>query len=229
MASTNAGLNLSGKLFFGGLSVGTFYLGCWQTQRYSQKISLMEERMKELALDPQEFDAKDHGASFRRQLVRGQYIHDGEMLVGPRGPPPGALAVTGPASGRSEGGMSSGPQGYYVITPFESSVGRTLLVNRGWIPRNFLEGGMPFDRPSGTVQIVGVPGKGEQPRFMVPQHDFSKRPLRFYWFDKDVMEDMAGLEKGDAQLMIQVEDAAGTRAASQYPAQPPPGAVGEYK
>lgn len=112
MASTSAGLNLSGKLFFGGLSVGTFYLGCWQTQRYSQKISLMEERMKELALEPQAFTkkAQEESASFRRQLVRGQYIHDGEMLLGPRGPPPGALAVTGPASGRSEGGMSSGPQ-----------------------------------------------------------------------------------------------------------------------
>lgn len=47
--------------------------------------------------------------------------------------------------------------------------------------------------------------------------------------DKAVMEEMAGMEKGDTQLMIQVEDEAGTAAESQYPAQPPPGAVGEYK
>jgi cytochrome oxidase assembly protein ShyY1 len=105
-----------------------------------------------------------------------------------------------------------------------------LLVNRGWIPKNFLEQDIQYERPKGSIQIVGVPGgKGEQPRFMVPQHDFSKRPLRFYWMDKDVMEEMAGLDKGEAQLVVQVQDEAATPTKSQYPAPPPPGAVGEYK
>lgn len=73
----------------------------------------MDARQKELALNAQEYSGlqEDTGVpTFRRQIIKGQYIHDGEMLLGPRGPPPGALAVTGPASGRSEGGMSSGPQ-----------------------------------------------------------------------------------------------------------------------
>jgi hypothetical protein len=48
--------------------------------------------------------------NFQRRLVEGRFHHDQEMHLGPRGPPPGALATTGPNSGRSEGGMSSGPQ-----------------------------------------------------------------------------------------------------------------------
>ena len=112
--STTAGLNLSGKFFFSGLCVGTFYLGCWQTQRYFEKISLMDQRKKDLALDPEPLLKTDNELAlqgFRRRLVEGRYRHGEEMLMGPRGPPPGALLVaSGPASGRSEGGMSSGPQ-----------------------------------------------------------------------------------------------------------------------
>jgi cytochrome oxidase assembly protein ShyY1 len=53
------GLNLSGKVFFGGLCVGTFYLGCWQTQRYFEKISLIDQRKKELAEDPEPLTSEE--------------------------------------------------------------------------------------------------------------------------------------------------------------------------
>ncbi|KAL3810859.1 hypothetical protein ACHAXA_005859 [Cyclostephanos tholiformis] len=57
--------------------------------------------------------------SYRRVLLRGEYQHHNEILVGPRGPPPGALAITGPNSGRGGGGgMSSSVMGYIVVTPF---------------------------------------------------------------------------------------------------------------
>lgn len=107
--SGTVGLNLSGKVFFGGLCVGTFYLGCWQTQRYFEKISLIDQRKKELADDPEPLTSYEI-TGFRRRLVEGRFRHEEEVLMGPRGPPPGALAASGPASGRSEGGMSSGPQ-----------------------------------------------------------------------------------------------------------------------
>ena len=47
---------------------------------------------------------------FRPVYVEGTFHHDKEVLVGPRGPPPGAISATGPNSGRSSGGMSSSPQ-----------------------------------------------------------------------------------------------------------------------
>ena len=113
-APAAVGLNLSGKVFFGGLCAGTFYLGTWQTQRYFEKISLMEKRVLELKEDPVWLKDNDDDApllqGFRRRLIEGTFRHEDEMLVGPRGPPVGALTASGPASGRSEGGMSSGPQ-----------------------------------------------------------------------------------------------------------------------
>lgn len=57
--------------------------------------------------------------SYRRVHLRGTFQHDRQILIGPRGPPPGALAETGPNSGRGGGGgMSSSAQGHWVVTPF---------------------------------------------------------------------------------------------------------------
>jgi len=75
------------------------------------------------------------------------------MLVGPRGPPPGALPDK---PGSSAAGMSSAPQGYYVLTPFvpttasEHSIDKhddededdadppVVIINRGWVPRHLV-------------------------------------------------------------------------------------------
>jgi surfeit locus 1 family protein len=57
--------------------------------------------------------------SYRRTTLQGTFQHDNQILIGPRGPPPGALAESGPNSGRGGGGgMSSSMQGYWVVTPF---------------------------------------------------------------------------------------------------------------
>lgn len=117
-------------------------------------------------------------------------------------------------------------QGYFVITPFETTMGRTLLVNRGWIPREFPKAGTSFDHPAGVVKIVAVQGKGEKPRFMVPQHDLSTRPPRFYWMDQETMEDIAGIDNGESLVIVQVKSDNGEL---QYPAQPPADAVGDFK
>ena len=113
--NTAVGLNLSGKIFFGGLCAGTFVLGCWQTKRYFEKVNLIDQRLRDLSEDPVPLTSIQSGSShgttgFRRILVEGRFRHENEMYLGPRGPLPGALAMSGPASGRSEGGMSSGPQ-----------------------------------------------------------------------------------------------------------------------
>lgn len=56
--------------------------------------------------------------TYRRVHLRGKFLHQHEILVGPRGPPPGALSESGPNSGRGGGGgMSASMQGYWVITP----------------------------------------------------------------------------------------------------------------
>jgi hypothetical protein len=111
MASpTTVGLSPLGKAFFGSLTAGTFYLGCWQTQRYFEKQELVAQRQHDLSLDPEPLTSDHDTKVLRRKLVKGTYSHEKEVLVGPRGPPPGAMAASGPSSGRNEGGMSSSPQ-----------------------------------------------------------------------------------------------------------------------
>ena len=118
------GLSTLGTLFFGSLCASTFGLGVWQSQRYFEKIDQVEQRDIELAADPVELDRftvdteedteangnASAGTSYRRLTTSGKFLHEKEVLVGPRGPPPGALASTGPSSGRSSGGMASSPQ-----------------------------------------------------------------------------------------------------------------------
>ena len=105
-----AGLSPLGKAFFGSLCAGTFGLGCWQTQRFFEKQELVKKREYDLSLDPLPLSDNEDVSSLRRRVVNGTFHHEKEVLVGPRGPPPGAMASSGPSSGRSEGGMSSSPQ-----------------------------------------------------------------------------------------------------------------------
>jgi cytochrome oxidase assembly protein ShyY1 len=168
-----ATIGVLGTLFFGSLCVGTFVLGSWQTKRYYEKTKLVQQRNSDLQSEPvayeeycQEIQLQQSSSSskqpdspiassFRKIQLHGIYHHEYEILVGPRGPPPGSTYTT-------EGGMSSSPQGYYIITPleiqrsgsdFETAASTTtgtptttskesqyVLINRGWVPRHMVVG-----------------------------------------------------------------------------------------
>lgn len=137
-----------GSIFFTSLCAITFGLGVWQTRRYFEKVEMMKKREEDLELPcltfaewlknknisldasyPGKLDVKlpsgdtnlrgvKSERSYRLVSIRGTFSHEKQMLIGPRGPPPGALAETGPNSGRGGGGgMSSSTQGYWVLTP----------------------------------------------------------------------------------------------------------------
>jgi len=105
--------------------------------------------------------AGTNAKSYRRVHLQGKFQHDKEILIGPRGPPPGALSESGPNSGRGGGGgMSSSAQGYWVVTPFVvmdgedaptvptttgSQVEDTVKPKRGWFGRRGGEASKPSD------------------------------------------------------------------------------------
>ena len=135
-ASKAVPLSLAGRAFFGSLCAGTFGLGAWQTQRYFEKVELVDKREEEMNMPPialqphammskAEFrkiyniKPKEEGNSdeedesmggFRRVYARGIFRHEDEVLIGPRGPPLDTLGNKGPLSGRSSGGMGVSPQ-----------------------------------------------------------------------------------------------------------------------
>jgi cytochrome oxidase assembly protein ShyY1 len=177
-------LSNSGKVFFGGLCAGTFGLGCWQVQRLMEKIHLMEERQVQLDMEPTanlEFSSSTSGGDaaaaaesypYRRRLLQGTFRHDKEVLIGPRGAPPGVkLEVKGLSakSGmKTQGsGMSAGPQGYHVLTPLELAPGtanrRMVWVNRGWVPKTLVPGAdKPYAR-QGPVEKAKIQAALEEP------------------------------------------------------------------
>ena len=112
-------------------------------------------------------------ASFRKIQLYGTFHHEYEILVGPRGPPPGSAYT-------NDGGMASSPQGYYIITPLEialeqdtktktdmtgTSTSRNhnlqksqfVLINRGWVPRHMVVG------PSNTTTTGRIPPNSRHP------------------------------------------------------------------
>jgi cytochrome oxidase assembly protein ShyY1 len=183
-SSATKAISSGGKVFFGSLCAGTFVLGVWQTQRYFEKETLIAAREEQMlqppftslsqAMSHHRQQQQQKQPSFRTWQVAGQFHHKGEILVGPRGLPPGALPKKkGPPRGvMGDSTAGTGPQGYFVVTPFEitedtatSKVTRTVMVNRGWIPKEFIDKTTTterlWSRPQGTVEISAIPTKVE--------------------------------------------------------------------
>lgn len=243
--TSSAGLSRAGQVFFGGLCVGTFGLGTWQTKRYWDKIQLIQERQDDLQQEPvTEFKLKDilhqqqssKKNSCQQLQLHGRFDHQHEFLVGPRGPPPGAFA--------DGGGMSSSPQGFYVITPLKLAItGETVLVNRGWVPRAMVVPDrrrshnntattndlLQWERPD-TTQLVAVPSRAETPTFswLVPQHDFESQPPRLYWYDPAAMLQAAGVSHKQPSLMVTAVQQQ-QKQKLQLPLRPSVEHVGDFK
>jgi len=92
-------------------------LGTWQLQRLEWKEELIAERHTRStdSAVPLPGDLSDSKAlDYVRVELVGRFLHDKELYLGSR--------------------TLKGSVGYHVVTPFRLSDGRTLLVNRGWVP-----------------------------------------------------------------------------------------------
>lgn len=197
-----------------------------------------EEEEEEEKKKRQESNNHDDGdLGYRPIMAQGVFRHEDSVLVGPRGPPLGAITSSGPNSGRSSGGMSSSPQGYYLITPLYRSNGAgTILVNRGWIPMHLVKSTTHMNNhvttpswvePKGNVTVIGVQSKTEQPKFMSPVHDDKKHPKQLLWFDRNAIEIKTKTKGQDPLLMTEtLED---EQENTSVPIKPSKQSVGEFK
>lgn len=126
-------------------------LGVWQLGRAAQKNQWQAAQQAQLqapALD---------GAGMA-QLLQGQHL--------PTATPP-AAAMHRPVQLRGQwlaahtvyldNRQMQGRPGFYVITPLQLEHGGVVLVQRGWVPRNFeqRQAVVAVDTPGGTVQLQG--------------------------------------------------------------------------
>ena len=92
-------------MFFGSCGCVTTYLGTWQAIRVQQKSSMLFVREKAMDGSGSALDECDVVAApeYSRVQCRGRFLHDDEMLLGPR--------------------SKDGKHGYIVVTPFVTNKG----------------------------------------------------------------------------------------------------------
>ncbi|BFZ64579.1 surf-like protein [Saitoella coloradoensis] len=161
-----------------------FALGTWQVYRRNWKLDLIEKYEARLdmppAILPPNLDAtKAEEFDHRRILMKGHFLHDQEMLIGPR--------------------QWNGETGFHVITPFQRDDGTRVLVNRGWIPRARADKSTrPKGLVGGEVVIEGLvrpaPGKGYFQNENEPHRGL------FYYLN---LEEMGGMVDADQGFFVE--------------------------
>ncbi|KAH8379377.1 hypothetical protein KR009_004516 [Drosophila setifemur] len=149
----------------------TFGLGCWQVKRKIWKEQLIKDLNEQLnkAPEPLPEDLSDLShMEYRLVKIRGRFLHDKEMRMGPR-------SLIRPDGGETQGGLFSqrdSGNGYLIVTPFQlADRDDIVLVNRGWVSRKQVE---PETRSSGQlpaeVELTAVVRKGEARPQFTPDH-----------------------------------------------------------
>lgn len=137
-------------------------LGVWQLERREEKHALLDQIATRSAAPPEEIEtllATGDYAAYRPALARGAFDHAHEVFVfAPR-------SDTGPTV-----------QGYKVLTPFHLVTGKTLLVDRGWVPAELKA---PAKRAraqiAGEVELEGRLRPSSKPGYFVPDPDMKQR------------------------------------------------------
>lgn len=92
---------------------------------------------------------------------------------------------------------------------------------------------------SSFVSFAPLIDQSIEPRFITPEHDYSKRPLQLFWFDglalKAIAVDLYKPEELESDtetaMVTQVvqEDEISSKGSLLYPLQPPVSSVGNFK
>ncbi|KAJ8969773.1 hypothetical protein NQ314_001610 [Rhamnusium bicolor] len=162
------------------IPVSSFSLGIWQVQRKKWKENLLTDLQTRTSSDPVPLPERledIYELEYKPIHVKGYFLHDKELYMGPR-----SLLTKGDASTQSS--LITGKtntHGYLVITPFKlADRDETILINRGWVPSKNKN---PKTRQRGQIEgIVDVIGIGRlhenRPNFSPKHQDRSN--IYFY-------------------------------------------------
>lgn len=162
------GLILLGVLALAGVAVFTS-LGVWQVERLFWKLDLIQRVEERARAAPVPAPGPEHwpavtaaSQEYRRVSVTGRFLNDQETLV---------QAVT------ERGG------GFWVLTPFRTDRGFTVLVNRGFVPP---ERRSPDSRAEGLTDadttVTGLLRVTEPGGGFLRSND----PAQDRWYSRDV-------------------------------------------
>lgn len=173
-------------------------LGGWQVQRRTQKLDLIARVEQRIHADPAPPPGPGRWAGisqasdgYRRLRLTGRFLHDRETLV---------QAVT-----------TEGP-GFWVITPFSTDQGFTVLVNRGFVSADRRAPGARLAaQAEGPVSVVGLL------RLTEPHGGFlrANAPAENRWYSRDVVA--IGQARGLSNLAPYFVDADATANPGGWP------------
>lgn len=113
--------------------------------------------------------------TFRRVLLRGRWDHARAMLLGPR--------------------VRDGSHGYHVITPLVRTDGSTVLVDRGFIGKDFADHYVRDEE--GEIEVLGMLRTSHKRNSFTPDNQPAEG--KWYWADIDSMAESAGGETAGVQ------------------------------
>ena len=156
--------------------VATLMLGRWQLHRAEQKEAIQSKLERQGELPPLEgqtvISSNDPDALLQRKVsVQGKWLADKTIFLDNR-----------PMGGR---------QGLYVVTPLTLNGGQTVvLVQRGWVPRNFMDrSSIPvISTPGGTVTVEGriVPAPSKLYEFEATESGLIRQNLVIKSFSAEI-------------------------------------------
>lgn len=128
---------------------------------------------------------------YRRVLLTGKWDRAHTMILSPR--------------------VREGVHGFHVIMPLIRENGSTVLVDRGFVSREFVNS-LP-EPEEGEVQVLGLLRTSQQRNFFTPDN----KPVegKWYWADTEKMAEYAGGEKAGLQPVL-VEEIFGKKLNHFY-------------
>ena len=175
MKGTRWGLHVAALI---GLAV-LIGLGTWQLRRLAWKeglIAAIETRMKSLPLPLSAIEAK--------------FRSDGDVDYSP-------VTLTGIVMNAQEQFFLStheGQSGWNIYAPLQLDDGRTLMLNRGFVPYDLRDPAKrPASQPQGVQTITGLARNplAAKPSSITPDND--PKSNTWYWKDLKSMAESAGL------------------------------------
>jgi surfeit locus 1 family protein len=183
--------------FFFILAFGTCMVaGGWQVKRLQWKEALIAQIAQANAIDPIRTLPREPEAlaalQFHTITLTGTWRPTAEFHIAPR--------------------YWRDKFGYAIVTPFKLTDGRTLLVNRGWVPAaKKLPETRPETRVRGMATITGLVRVGAERSYFTPV----SQPEKNIWFGRDVA-DMAASAKLSNVVPAMV-DLVGTQDVNRLP------------
>ncbi len=173
-------------------------LGSWQVQRLQWKEGLIAEIAAANAEHPLTQLPKEAEAfetlQFRRAELKGEWIKTTEFHITPR--------------------YWRDQFGYAIVAPFKLADGRTILVNRGWVPGAKKEAeSRPETAVSGKATLNGILRTGAERSYFTPPN----QPRKNLWFGRDVAQMAATAEIDPEKLVPAMLDLTGEQDIKHLP------------